>query len=98
MPNDQAGIYFEKKKAGPAYVSLPSDKRDQLCAYLRLQMASFARPGRPGNQQRILEKHRFEWAPGYFVYWRLVLGPRESVESVVRLSAYRIEVLHIQTP
>ena len=98
MPNDQAGIYFEQKKAGPAYLNLPSDKRDQLRAYLLLQSASFARPGQPGKQQKILDKHQFEWAPGYFVYWRLVLGPREPVESVVRLAAYRIEVLHIQTP
>lgn len=98
MPSDQPGIYFEKKKAGPAYLNLPSDKRATLRAYLQSQLASLAKACPPGKGQKILAKHEFEWAPGYIVYWRVVLGPRESVESVVRIAAYRIEVLHIRVP
>jgi hypothetical protein len=98
MASEQAGIYFEKRKAGPAYLNLPSDKRAGLRIFLQTQLDSLAKPGTPRKEKKVLGKHKFEWAPGYVVHWRVVLGPREAVGSVTRISAYRIEVLHIEVP
>ena len=98
MASDPAGIYFAGKKAGPAYLNLPMDKRRLLREFLLGQLQTLDPPGPESKDKKILGRFDYEWAPGYVVHWRVVLGPREAVESVTRLSAYRIEVLLIETP
>ena len=49
---------LNRRRPDPPISELPSDKRDQLRAYLLLQLASFARSGEPGPDWSIARNGR----------------------------------------
>ena len=101
MPKAKAGIYFEEGKGGAldAYLELSEARRLRLKAFLNRLLESLQPPPKSKGTplHGVVQRGEYEWEPDCLVVWRVALKPAESVPSMTRIDAYRIEVLLIRT-
>ena len=102
MPKLRAGVYFDEAKRGAldAYLELAPARRKRLKSFLYGLLESLE-PLRPKDVAKfpdgVVQRGEYEWEPGCVVVWLVVLRPKESMPSLTRIKAYRVEVLLILT-